>query len=93
MTEQEITEDYDLALHDKAGGCLTLLITAVNSMTDEELGILLRDIGRETAIGPLLDPTAWSYGGKIREFEGMRKVLTALRTFKREVAGIGRFAQ
>ena len=90
MTE-ETEEKIDNALHQKVAGAIALMIPACNSITDDELAVLLNDIARESAIGPLLDPTLWSHGGKMRQFEGMRKVLMALRTFKREVSGIGRF--
>lgn len=90
MTEEQEREGMPPGLPLKLAACLTAIIPHMNSITDEELGLLLRDIGTQQVIGPLLDPTAWmrSEGAA---FDGMKTVLRALRTFKREVEGIGHF--
>ncbi|KKK51019.1 hypothetical protein LCGC14_3119130, partial [marine sediment metagenome] len=61
-----------------------------NSISDDDLDALLGDIGTQMAIGPLIDPTAWRDRESVA-YQGMATVLQAIRTFKREVSGIGRF--
>lgn len=92
MTEQDEKRTMEPGLPLRVAGCIAAIMPHFNSISDDDLGALLGDISTQMAIGPLIDPTAWRDREGIA-FDGMKTVLRAMRTFKREVAGIGRFAQ
>lgn len=77
---------------ERIGTSLTAIVTVMNSISIEELDYVLKDISRDTAIGPMLDPTAWLGEGKFDEARKTEKVLEAVKAFKKEVSGIGFFA-
>lgn len=89
MTEQE-TDTMPAGLPLRVAGCIAAIMPHFNSISGEDLDALLSDISTQMAIGPLIDPTAWRDQEGVA-FDGMKTVLRAMRTFKREVAGIGRF--
>lgn len=76
---------------EEIGKALSTIVTALNSIKEEELEELLRQINHDQGIGPLLDPTLWSRDGMMDASHKTKKVLTGLLEFKREVKGIGSF--
>ena len=91
MKEQE-KQTLTPGLPLKVASCIAAIMPRFNSISDDDLDALLNDVGTQMAIGPLIDPTAWR-DRESEAYQGMATVLRAMRTFKREVAGIGRFAE
>ena len=76
---------------EETGESITRIVAAMNSVDVEELDSGLKSLVQEEALGPLLDPTLWSYGGKFEVTRQTQKVLNAIKAFKVEVSGIGYF--
>ena len=76
---------------EEVGKSIEGIVAAMNSISIEELDIILRSISRDSAIGPLLDPTYWRDTGMFEASHKTRKVVQAIRDFKVEVSGIGNF--
>ncbi len=66
------------------------IIAAMNSVSIEKLDIVLAGIGRDEAIGPMVDPTAWQ-DNRFDVSRQTKKIIQAIRDFKVEVSGIGNF--
>lgn len=76
---------------EEVGRSIEELVIAMNAISIEELDSILRSISRDSAIGPLLDPTYWRDSGMFELSHKTRKVIQAIRDFKVEVKGIGNF--
>ncbi len=85
--ENEITQEQ---IQDCANN-LTELCRVMNSIEEEVLTSMLRDMSREQAIGPLLDPTLWRDENLFDKSNKTGKVIRAILDFKKEVKGIGFF--
>lgn len=89
--EEAVKEAMDwtnkqLAIYQKMGK----VVEAMNAMDIKDLVQMTREISRDEAIGPLIDPTAWR-DGKFEEVRIVKTVVTAIIEFKKTVSGIGRF--
>lgn len=73
---------------EEVGNSIEIIVEAMNSISIEELDALLKEISRDEAIGPLVDPTLWR-DSKFDTARQTRKVIQAIRDFKVEVSGIG----
>ena len=69
---------------------MNAIIRAMNDMELKDLVQMDREINRDEALGPLIDPTAWR-AGKFKEVAMIKKVVRAIIAFKKEVSGAGRF--
>lgn len=78
--------DKQLEIYKKMGA----IVVAMNAMDIDDLAQTVREMDKDEAIGPLIDPTAWR-DHKFEEVGLVKKVVNAIITFKREVSGIGRF--
>lgn len=76
---------------EEVGEDIKSIVGAMNSVSIEELDSILQSISRDEALGPLIDPTLWGYGGKFEVAQQTRRVIQAIRDFKAEVSGIGNF--
>jgi len=77
---------------EEVGKSVESLVAAVNAVSIEELDAVLASISRDTALGPMVDPSAWQSGGRFEAARLTRKVVQAIRGFKVEVSSIGNFA-
>jgi len=77
----------------EVGNDIKHVVTAMNSLSIEELDEVLLDISGDEGLGPLLDPTLWGHGGMFEASRQTRKVIRAIRVFKVEVSGIGNFSR
>lgn len=75
---------------ERIGKSIEGIVKTMNSVSIEELDALLESTSRDTALGPMIDPTAWQ-GGKFETARQTEKVIRAIRDFKVEVSGIGDF--
>ena len=75
----------------KCANSLTELCKVMNALDIEVLEAMLRDLSRDSAIGPLMDPTRWRDEGLFDKSHKTEKVIRAILTFKKEVKGIGFF--
>jgi len=66
------------------------IVTNVNTITNDDIDEILRDLSVEESLGPLLHPSDYQ-GGRFERNHQFRKVLTALKGFKTTVSGIGNF--
>lgn len=78
--------DKQFQVYQKMGA----IVVAMNAMEMEDLVQMDREINRDEAIGPLIDPTAWR-DGKFDEARMIKKVVRAIIAFKKEVSSIGQF--
>ena len=69
---------------------MSAIVVAMNDMSIDDLSRLSREIDRDEAIGPLVDPTKWT-SAKFEEARIIKIVVRAVITFKKEVSGVGRF--
>jgi len=79
--------DHQLKIYQKMGR----IVLAMNDMSIEDLERMDHEIGRDEAIGPLMDPTKWRDENKFEEAHQIKTVVRSILSFKREVSGIGRF--
>ena len=84
---EEITQERI----NKCAEYLTQLCVVMNALDPEVLDAMLRDLSRDSAIGPLLDPTLWRNEGLFDKAHKTEKVIRAIQAFKEEVKGIGFF--
>lgn len=75
----------------ETGRSIEVIVEAMNSIEVEELKAILESISRDTALGPMTNPSAWQGGGKFDAARQTRKVIQAILDFKMEVSGIGNF--
>ena len=75
----------------ETGRSLEVIVEAMNSIEVEEIDVMLKSLSRDEAIGPMIDPTLWGHGGMFNVARQTRKVLDAIKAFKKEVSGIGNF--
>lgn len=74
---------------EEVGKSIEGIVVAKNSVSIDEIDNILRSISRDTALGPMVDPSTWQGGGKFDATRQTRKVMQAIRDFKAEVQGIG----
>jgi len=80
--------DKQLEVYKKMGA----IVEAMNAMDMDDLCQMFQEIGRDQAIGPFIDPTAWR-DGKFDEARMIKLVVKAIIDFKKAVSGIGRFQE
>ena len=73
------------------GQSLTDIVTAMNSISIEEIDAQVLEADKSEAIGPMLDPTLWAHGGMFEAARQTKKVMQSIREFKFAVSGIGHF--
>ena len=75
----------------ETGRNIEVIVETMNSIDMDELDALLESLSQDEAVGPLVDPTLWGQGGEFDVARKTRKVLKAIKAFKFEVSGIGKF--
>lgn len=76
---------------EEIGVSLTLIVAAMNDISIEEIDAMLGNISRDSALGPMLDPTKWAREGLFEAAHKTQKVLGSIRQFKIDVSGMGNF--
>ena len=76
---------------EEVGKSIKGIVDAMNSISIDELNGILGSIGKDEALGPMLNPTFWQGGGMFEASRQTRKVIQAIHNFKVEVSGIGNF--
>ena len=79
--------DKQLEVYQKMGA----IVVAMNAIDIKDLVQMEREISRDEAIGPLMDPTKWRDETKFEQASQVKKVVRAIIAFKKEVSDIGRF--